>query len=67
MDTALKMYLKYSPDEALNVLKSIIDEIKSVDGTFYSIWHNNNLCESFGWKGWSKVYEQMIDYVYKQN
>lgn len=67
MDTALKMYLKYSPDEALNVLKNIIDEIKSVDGTFYSIWHNNNLCESFGWKGWSKVYEQMIDYVYKQN
>ena len=51
----------------LNILKNIIDEIKSVDGTFYSIWHNNNLCESFGWEGWSKVYEQMIDYVYKQN
>lgn len=67
MDTALKMYLKYSPDEALNILKSIIDEIKSVDGTFHSIWHNNNLCERFGWEGWSKVYEQMIDYVYKQN
>ena len=67
MDTALKMYLNYTTDEALNILKNIIDEIKSVDGTFYSIWHNNNLCESFGWEGWSKVYEQMIDYVYKQN
>lgn len=67
MDTALKMYLNRTPDEALNILKNIIDEIKSVDGTFYSIWHNNNLCESFGWEGWTKVYEQMIDYVYKQN
>lgn len=67
MDTALKMYLNRTTDEALNILKNIIDEIKSVDGTFYSIWHNNNLCESFGWEGWSKVYEQMIDYVYKQN
>ncbi len=67
MDTALKMYLNYTTDEALNILKNIIDEIKSVDGTFYSIWHNNNLCESFGWEGWTKVYEQMIDYVYKQN
>ncbi len=67
MDTALKTYLNCTTDEALNILKNIIDEIKSVDGTFYSIWHNNNLCESFGWEGWSKVYEQMIDYVYKQN
>ena len=66
MDTALKMYLKYTPEEALDILKDLIDEIKSVDGTFCSIWHNNNLCESFGWEGWSKVYEQMIDYVYKQ-
>lgn len=67
MDTALKTYLNCTTDEALNILKNIIDEIKSVDGTFYSTWHNNNLCESFGWEGWSKVYEQMIDYVYKQN
>lgn len=67
MDTALKTYLNCTTDEALNILKNIIDEIKSVDGTFYSIWHNNNLCESFGWEGWTKVYEQMIDYVYKQN
>ena len=65
MDSALKKYLNLSPDEALDVLKTVIDEIKAVEGTLYTIWHNNSLCELFGWEGWSRVYEQMLDYAHQ--
>lgn len=63
MDTALKKYMNHTPEEASNTIKNIIDEIKSVEGTFYSIWHNNNLCNSMGWEKWTEVYEGMLEYA----
>lgn len=63
MDTALKIYMNYTADEALNTIKKIIDEIKSVEGSFYSLWHNSNLCNNDEWKDWTEVYEQMLSYT----
>lgn len=62
MEATLKRYQNMSPADAWEVFKQLMDAVKAVDGTFSCIWHNENLCEDFGWKGWRKVYEQMLDY-----
>ena len=61
MDTTMQKYLKLSPEEAVEAYRRLIADIKTVDGTFCCIIHNQNLCELFGWKGWRTVYEQMLD------
>ena len=63
MDGTLRDYMKLSPAEALKRIQKIIDEIKQVDGTFISLWHNDALNNKDAWKGWYDVYIQMIDYA----
>ncbi len=62
MDATLHYYMKLSPQSAFFAFKEMIDEVKSVNGTFYCIWHNESLCEYFSWKGWKEVYEQVMEY-----
>ena len=63
MDTTLQKYMKLTPDEAIVRYKKLIDSVRKVNGTFCCILHNQNLGELYGWKGWRKVYEQMLDYA----
>lgn len=63
MDGTLNDYLNLSPDEALAKVKSIIDEVKAVKGTFISLWHNESLSDKKRWNGWKKVYENMVEYA----
>ena len=60
MDGTLNQYLKLKPKEALNLIESIKKEVKSVNGLFVTLWHNESLSEIREWKGWRTVYEQMI-------
>lgn len=62
MDTTLQKYMALNPSEALEVIKKQIDEARSVGSTFSFIWHNQNLCDLYGWSGWRETYEKMIDY-----
>ena len=41
----------------------LIDEVRNLGGTFSCIFHNQNLCEDFGWEGWRKVYEDVLQYA----
>ncbi len=61
MDVTLNLYLKLSPEAANERLKSLIEVTKEVGGTFVSLWHNDNLAEMGEWKGWRKVYENLVD------
>ena len=63
MDVTLKDYLKISPDEAIELCRLFIDTIKAVNGEFVSIWHNENFDESGRWRGWRKVYEDILSYT----
>jgi len=63
MDSTLRKYLKLSTSEASDLLKQLIDEVKAVNGTFVSLWHNESLGTSKEWQGWSKVYADMINYA----
>ena len=63
MDTTLQKYLHASPDEAVGLMHALIDEVREVGSTFSCIFHNQNLCERFGWEGWRRVYEDTLDYA----
>lgn len=65
MDGTLNQYLKFTPDEALKEVEVICHEVKYVEGTFVTLWHNESLSEFRQWKGWKIVFEQMIGSVKK--
>ena len=60
MDGTLNEYLKISPAEAIAVVKELIAEVRAVDGTFVSLWHNETVNDRGKWKGWQDVYIQTI-------
>jgi len=61
MDASLKYYMKVEPAAAPARVKPIIDEVKAVNGTFVSLWHNESLSDEKQWKGWRAVYEQIVE------
>lgn len=63
MDVTLKDYLRSSPEEAIILIRSFIDAIKAVNGEFVSIWHNESFDESGRWRGWRKVYGEILSYA----
>jgi len=63
MEATLKYYLNLAPDVAIAESKKIIDEVKFVEGTFVSLWHNESLSGEEEWEGWRKVYEEVIEYA----
>lgn len=64
MDGTLKDYLRLSPEEGWDRVQSLMEEVKRVDGTFISIWHNQSLCPLDGWENWGGFYEKMIHYAH---
>lgn len=60
MDATLCNYMKIQPEECLKFVKPIIDEIKAVNGTFVTLWHNESLSNNWPWKGWRNVYEEIV-------
>jgi len=63
MDATLKYYMKVDIDQAQDEVHKIIDEVKAVKGTFISLWHNESLSDEEEWKGWRKVYEDLLSYA----
>ncbi len=65
MDGTLRDYMNLTPADALQIIKNLIDEVKAVNGTFISLWHNESLSDELRWKGWRKLYEQMLELAHK--
>jgi hypothetical protein len=63
MDVTLRDHLKLSPEEAIVLGRSFVDIIKAVKGEFVSVWHNESFDETGRWKGWRKVYEDLLSYT----
>ena len=61
MDATLNLYMRLTPNEAFDKVKNLIIEIKKVNGVFTSLWHNETLSDEKQWKGWKKVYEDIIE------
>jgi hypothetical protein len=60
MDATLKYYMQVSPEHAMSQILPLINNVKNVQGTFMSLWHNESLSENETWRGWRKVYEEML-------
>ncbi len=60
MDVTLQQYLKLSPKDAIEVVKPLIESIKTLGGTFTTLWHNSSLSETDEWRGWRNAYEKII-------
>ncbi len=61
MDNTLKDYLKLSPEESIKRSLKLIDEVKKVNGTFITLWHNHSVNDKAEWQGWRIVYESIIE------
>lgn len=66
MDGTFRDYLDASPEEALTQIRELILEVKKVNGTFISLWHNDSLSETGRWKGWRDVYRKMLEFAVQQ-
>lgn len=60
MDGTLRDYMKLTPADAIEQLRQLIYEVKKVNGTFISLWHNEPLSNEKRWEGWRRVYEEML-------
>ncbi len=66
MEATVKYYYNQGPLEALSVFKELVDRVKAVDGIAVALWHNDSLSEVAPWKGWGKLYGQLVDYARPQ-
>jgi len=62
-DYALNEVLSLSPKQALLKIKELLHEVKAVNGTFVTLFHNEILSDYGIWKGWKGVYGDVLDMV----
>lgn len=60
MDTCLQQYMKLNPEQSIQTISGMVDQVKAVNGTFISLWHNESMSEWKEWSGWSHVYRQLL-------
>jgi len=65
MDGTLRDYLNLTTADALSIIKTLNDAVRSVNGTFITLWHNESLSDELRWKGWRKLYENMLEIAAK--
>jgi len=71
MDVSLKNYLHLDMEEAWETIDKLMQEVKKVNGTFISLWHNESLKDSGQWQGWREIFKQTLTkgliYVHEQS
>lgn len=60
MDTCLLQYLRLSPEQSIERITEIVKQVKEVNGTFISLWHNESMSEWKEWSGWTRVYRELL-------
>lgn len=60
MDATLRFYMKVQPAEVLSYVGPLVREVKAVNGTFMSLWHNETISNRKPWEGWQDVYEDVV-------
>ncbi|MDP3311827.1 hypothetical protein [Lutibacter sp.] len=60
MDFMLKDHMNLSKEESLAKILELKEEVKKVNGTFISLFHNETLSEYKEWEGWTEVYKKAV-------
>jgi hypothetical protein len=63
MDASLHYYLKLSAEHALAKTKSLLHEVKKVNGFFQFLAHNDLLREHAHWNGWRTRFAELLKYT----
>lgn len=63
MDTTLNDYMKLTPKQSVGKVGELLQQVKSVGGTFITLFHNESLSNYGRWRGWSRLYEAMLKKV----
>ncbi len=63
MEGTLRDYMQVDATDAMDYIRPLVDAVRSVNGTFISLWHNESMSEQKRWKGWSRVYEELLQYA----
>ncbi len=66
MDSAMYDYMNISPDEAFQHIKNIIGEVKNVNGTLISIWHDRTFSNTGKYKGWKELFIELVKITNKK-
>jgi hypothetical protein len=61
MDGTLMEYMALTPAKALELIRSLITEVREVGGTFMPLWHNSAFDDQGEWKDWLDVYLRMAE------
>ncbi|PHQ55780.1 MAG: hypothetical protein COC16_04590 [Lutibacter sp.] len=60
MDITLKDFMNLSNEECIHKINELKEEVKKVNGTFITLFHNEALSESGIWTGWSTIYKTTV-------
>lgn len=67
MDGVFLFKKKMLYSQTIQEIKELINIVKSVDGNFIALWHNQILSEKDEWKGWSPLFEEVIEFALAKN
>ena len=62
-DYTLRNVMSLSPKQAFIKVKELVEEVKKVNGTFVSLFHNELLSDYKKWKGWKGFYGDVLDMI----
>ena len=60
MDGTLNEYLKLTPDQAIEQITGLYEEVQLYGGIFSFLWHNETIGEYNHWKGWHSVLDHTL-------
>ena len=60
MDGTLKDYLNYTAKKSYDTILNLANEVKKVNGTFITLFHNESISGTGRWRGWDKLYENLL-------
>lgn len=66
MEATLRFYMKIKPEDVVKTVQGCVDEVKRVNGTLITLWHNETMSNWREWKGWQNVYEEVVKISYKK-
>ncbi|MDB5221733.1 MAG: hypothetical protein JWN83_400 [Chitinophagaceae bacterium] len=67
MEANFLYYSKLKPEESLEVILALINEVKKAGGIFISVWHNHTVSEDDLYKDWKWVHNEMIKRISDKN
>jgi len=62
-DDILRFNLELNCDNVLLEISEIVADVKKVNGTLISVWHNDTFSNFGLWEGWKNVYEDMVKLI----